>query len=1175
MLRHRFLILAATGLLALPISLQAGRLTDYVNPFIGTGGHGHVFIGANVPFGLVQLGPTQHTHGWDWCSGYHYSDSILLGFSHMHLSGTGVGDLGDITVLPVVSPRQSEVKFSHDDEQCRPGYYALTMANGVKVELTATERAGLHRYTCPEDADSLFLRIDLKFGTGWDRLVEGKIRIDPTSASPLGGKGNVYGVIGHRFSHGWADNQKVFYTAEFSKPATSYRNEGDTLAILAFPNDGQPLLMRVGLSAVCEEGAKANLKKELNHWDFERVVSEADAKWEAQLGKVSVSSQDSGFKDQRTILYTALYHTMTAPSLFSDLNGDYRGADGEMHHTQHQTYTTWSLWDTYRAAHPLMTLLHRDRQEDLAATMIDIWREQGKLPVWHLMGCETNCMVGNPAIPVLADMVLKGLTRRGTEALEAMKASAMLDERGMGLLKQYGYIPCDLFNDQETVGRALEYALADWCVARVAERLGQKPTQHYFDQRAQGYRHYFDPQTGFMRGKDSKGNFSFPNGAFNPFHSAPKNRDYTEGNAWQFTWLVPHDVDGLVSLFGSEQRFVSKLDSLFIVEGDLGEEAPPDITGLVGQYAHGNEPSHHILYMYNYVGQPWKGARLIRQVLSEQYRNDPDGLSGNEDVGQMSAWYVLSAMGLYQVEPAGGKYIIGSPLFDEVKIQVAQNKTFTVKAVGNSDKNIYVQRARLNGKPYTRSYIMYDDIMQGGMLELEMGPEPSDFGTAYADRPHSDPRLFHSEAVDQKIEEVKRTLSGNPKLAQMFADCFPNTLETTVHYRQTEDGEDDTFVYTGDIHAMWLRDSGAQVWPYVPFSKNDEKLRHMLRGVILRQWKCLLIDPYANAFNDGPTGGDWQSDRTAMKPELHERKYEIDSPCYAIRLAYEYWKQTGDDTIFNDDWMQAIRKVLQVFRTQQRKDGVGDYRFLRVTDRQFDTQGWDGYGAPTKPVGLIASAFRPSDDATVLPFLVPSNFMAVSSLRKASEILRKVSKDKSLANECTSLADEVEKALRQYAVVSHPKYGKIYAYEVDGFGNALMMDDANVPSLLAMGYLGDVPMNDPIYQNTRRFVWSDDNPCFFRGKAGEGIGGPHIGRDYVWPMSIMMKCFTAQDDDEIRHCMHLLLTTDAGTGLIHESFHKDDASRFTRPWFAWQNSLFGELVLKLLADGKATLLNNL
>ena len=451
-------------------------------------------------------------------------------------------------------------------------------------------------------------------------------------------------------------------------------------------------------------------------------------------------------------------------------------------------------------------------------------------------------------------------------------------------------------------------------------------------------------------------------------------------------------------------------------------------------------------------------------------------------------------------------------------------------------------------------------------------------------RPAEKDRLFRSEVIDKKIEEVKQLLSGNPKLAWMFENCFPNTLETTVHYRTIaspsgEDGggpgEDDTFVYTGDIHAMWLRDSGAQVWPYVQFANQDPALQKMLRGVIRRQFKCIGIDPYANAFNVEPIGAACASDLPKANPYVFERKWEIDSHCYPIRLAYEYWRVTGDDSVFGEQWLQAITNILKTFREQQRKEGRGPYRFLRKTDRAFDTVGCDGYGAPVRPVGLIVSVFRPSDDATILPFLIPSNFMAVSSLRKAAEILTKVNKRADLAQSCTMLADEVELALHKYAVVEHPKYGKIYAFEVDGFGNHLLMDDANVPSLLAMGYLGDVPMDDPVYQNTRRFVWSEDNPWFFRGKAGEGIGGPHIGYDMVWPMSIMMKCFTAQSDDEIRHCMRMLLSTDAGTGFMHESFHKDNPEKFTRAWFAWQNTLFGELVLKLIADGKAELLNNL
>lgn len=440
-------------------------------------------------------------------------------------------------------------------------------------------------------------------------------------------------------------------------------------------------------------------------------------------------------------------------------------------------------------------------------------------------------------------------------------------------------------------------------------------------------------------------------------------------------------------------------------------------------------------------------------------------------------------------------------------------------------------------------------------------------------RPARKERLFHSDAVESKIAEVRKMLA-NSYLAWMFENCFPNTLDTTVHYRKL-DGEDDTFVYTGDIHAMWLRDSGAQVWPYVQLANSDPELKKMLRGVVLRHWKCINIDPYANAFNDGPVGGEWMSDRTDMKPELHERKYEIDSLCYPLRLAYHYWQVTGDASIFGEDWVMAVRNILKTFKEQQRKDGPGPYKFQRKTERQLDTMQNDGYGHPVKPVGLIVSSFRPSDDATTYQFLIPSNFFAVTSLRKAAEILVKVNRNEALAQECKALADEVETALKKYATFNHPKYGTIYAFEVDGFGNQLFMDDANVPSLLAMAYLGDVDINDPIYQNTRRFVWSEDNPYFFKGKAGEGIGGPHIGYDMIWPMSIMMKAFTSQDDAEIEQCIRMLMSTDAGTGFMHESFHKDNPKKFTRAWFAWQNTLFGELILKLIDDGKLELLNNI
>lgn len=459
-------------------------------------------------------------------------------------------------------------------------------------------------------------------------------------------------------------------------------------------------------------------------------------------------------------------------------------------------------------------------------------------------------------------------------------------------------------------------------------------------------------------------------------------------------------------------------------------------------------------------------------------------------------------------------------------------------------------------------------------LALTAGALTAGAQTFESKRPAEKDRLFTSEKIEQVIDEVCSQLS-NPKLSWMFRNCFPNTLDTTVHFREDKDGNPDTFVYTGDIHAMWMRDSGAQVWPYVQFASEDEHLREMIAGVINRQFLSITIDPYANAFNDGPTGTGWQNDNTDMNPNDHERKWEIDSHCYPIRLAHEYWKVTGDTSVFGDKWISGMTAILKTLREQQRKNGHGPYLFTRVGSAQLDTKCCEGRGNPVKPCGLIASSFRPSDDATTFEFLIPSNFFAVTSLRKAAEILETVNRNAEMAGECRALADEVEAALKEHAVAHHRKFGDIYAFEVDGFGNQYMMDDANVPSLLALAYLGDVPSDDPVYRNTRRFVWSDSNPYFFRGTAGEGIGGPHIGYDMIWPMSIMMKAFTSEDDGEIRDCIVSLLNTDAGTGFMHESFHKDDPSNFTRAWFAWQNTLFGELILKLVHQGKLDLLNSI
>lgn len=701
-LKTQLLALVLAGF-SMSVSAAQDSFTQFVNPYIGTGGHGHVFLGANVPFGAVQLGPTQITRGWDWCSGYHYSDSLIIGFGHMHLSGTGIGDLGDIAFLPTFDAKTYTERFSHDAEYVRPGYYTVRLADSkILVELTATQRAGMHRYTYPLSSKQPLLKLNLKQGIGWDKMTKCQLsQENPTTVS------------GYRLSEGWAKDQRVYFVAEFSRAVKLQEMQADSVGVFSFDDATKPLLVRVGISAVSVDNAKANLKAEIKDWNFDRVAQEADAAWNDELGKIKVETPNL---DDKTIFYTGLYHTMIAPSVFSDVNGQYRGSDGKIYQGDFVNYTTLSLWDTYRAAHPLMTIIHPEKQRDIAQTFLHIFQQQGKLPVWHLVGNETDCMVGNPGIPVLADIVLKGFDVDKKAAYQAMRTSSLLDERSLDNLKKFGYIPWNRDSTFETVAKGLEYALADACVAKVAKLLGEKKDYQYFFNRSKSYKYYFDKKTGFMRGVDN-GKFREP---FNPFHSSHRNDDYTEGNAWQYTWLVPHDVPGLIKLFGGKRPFVTKLDSLFTISGDLGENASPDISGLIGQYAHGNEPSHHILYMYNYVGQHDKTAEKVREVLTTMYHNDFDGLSGNEDVGQMSAWYILSSLGIYQVEPAGGRYMFGSPLFDKAVVNVGQGKTFTIIAHNNSAKNVYVQQIKLNGRPYKKLYIDYKDIVSGGTLEFFM-----------------------------------------------------------------------------------------------------------------------------------------------------------------------------------------------------------------------------------------------------------------------------------------------------------------------------------------------------------------------------------------------------------------------------------------------------------------------
>lgn len=675
-------------------------------------------MGANVPFGLVQLGPTEPTRGWDWCSGYYYDDDELIGFGHMHLSGTGIGCLGDVAFLPVKDFKQTSTRFKHEAEKVHPGYYSVQLTDpNVLVELTATERCGFHRYTFKNGAKAQ-LALDLSQCIGWDKLNDCLLTQETATR-----------LTGFRRSNGWAADRRIYFSIDFSQPVTVHRLDSMERVVVSVADNTKPLLVKVALSPVSIDKAKLNMQAELAGWDFDAAVKQADEAWNRELARIEIQTND---RTKKRVFYTAMYHLMTSCSKFNDVDREYRGADGKVHKADFTNYTTLSLWDTYRAAHPLMTVAFPEMQRDFAQTFLNIYKQQGRLPVWHLMGSETDCMVGNPGAIVLADLTMKGFVEDKELALEALKATQMKDIRSLGLLKKHGYIPWNLEPENETVAKALEYCAADDGVAKVAKLLGKKDDYEYFFNRSRSYKKYYDPETRFLRAVGTDGKFRLP---FNPFFAEHRTNDYTEGNAWQYTFLVPHDVKGLIKLFGSDKAFMSKLDSLFFVEGWAGDNASPDMSGMTGQYAHGNEPSHHVIYMYNYAGRPDKAAPMLRKMLNEMYLDQPDGLSGNEDVGQMSAWYILSSVGLYQVDPVGGRFVIGSPLFDKATVNVGGGKTFTVVAKNNSDKNIYVQSARLNGKTLKNSYVDFNDIRHGGTLELVMGPKPSKWATAAAYRP--------------------------------------------------------------------------------------------------------------------------------------------------------------------------------------------------------------------------------------------------------------------------------------------------------------------------------------------------------------------------------------------------------------------------------------------------------
>jgi len=730
--------------------LLAEDYTQFVDPLIGSAKHGHVFVGASVPFGMVELGPTNLSTGWDWCSGYNYSDSTIIGFSHNHLEGTGIGDLGDILFMPVSKKvplfkgTQKNLTdgyvstFKHCNEQVRPGYYSVLLDKyGIRVELTATKRVGMHRYTYPRNGlRDLIIDLGEGIGPGFGD------RIDETVASSIRQTDSVT-IEGYRFSSGWAKNERIYFVATFSTPFSIIELQRDhqkvvgnsasgkiVKALLDFGSKGiNQVIAKVGISYVSCDNARLNLETELPGWNFDQIVKNANHEWNSELGKIKAEFSDI---HQKRTFYTALYHTMIDPSIFSDVNGDYRGSDNTTHNASSWVdYTVFSLWDTYRAVHPLFTLIEKDKVGDFVNSLLAIYEQQGRFPVWPLVGNETDCMTGSHSVPIIIDAYFKGI--KGFDinrAYQLMKLYPNVHFRGLPYINQFGYIPAD--KESGSVSSGLEFCIDDWCIAQLAKSLGKSEDYIKFNKRAQGYHDYFDKSSLFMRPKLSNGKF------IRFFDPSDAGDNYIEGNAWQYTWLVPQDVEGMMRMYNSPTEFVSRLDTLFSVSSQVPRDAPIDMSGMIGQYVQGNEPSHHISYLYAFAGVQWKTAEKVRQVMKTFYIDTPSGLCGNDDCGQMSAWYVFSALGFYPVNPVNGIYVLGSPLIDKAKIFVGNGKRFILEVKNNNSSNLYIQSATLNGKPYGKSYLKYSDIEKGGYLILIMGSHPNvHFGTRIEDRPYS------------------------------------------------------------------------------------------------------------------------------------------------------------------------------------------------------------------------------------------------------------------------------------------------------------------------------------------------------------------------------------------------------------------------------------------------------
>lgn len=770
------------------------KLTAYVNTFVGTDAHGHTYPGATLPNGMVQLSPDTDTDGWDWCSGYHYSDNSLIGFSHTHLSGTGCADYGDILFMPAtgevkINPGDKKnpdsgyrSRFQHKNEVTKPGYYSVYLDDyKIKAELTATLRSGFHKYTFPKSNDARII-IDLFHGIQ-DQVIDAEIKqIDNKT------------ICGYRRSAGWAKDHTVYFYAEFSKPFETLNLVNDEKilsdlksikgkSVKAFVNyktaANEVILVKVGISHTSIEGAKLNLKNEIPYWNFNEVVKKADDVWQKELSSVKAESKD---KQKLRVFYTALYHSLLAPNLLSDVDFSYVGMDGKIHNYGKNVYTVFSLWDTFRAENPLYTIIDTKKAGDFVNSLLYKYKESGLLPVWELASNETGTMIGYHSIPVIADAYFKGIRDYNVELMyEAIKKSAMEDHLGLEFYKSMGYIPADL--ESESVSKTLEYAYDDWCIAQIAKDLGKEDDYKYFIDRAKFYTNVFDPSTSLMRAKK--------NGKWvDPFDPYSVSGNYTEANAWQYSFFVPQDINGLMNLMSGDDKFVSKLDELFTTDPKLTGRFQSDITGLIGQYAHGNEPSHHMAYLYNYAGMPYKTQERVHEVVNNLYTDKPDGLCGNEDCGQMSAWYVFSSMGFYPVCPGDNKYIIGTPNFDKLTLRLNNKKSFTIVTKNLSSKNLYIKAVKLNGKDYPYSYITHQQIINGGELVFEMSSTPQKWGSEEKFRPTSVidnhfvpvPYLLKGDRVFRDSVVVELASIDNSKIYYSIDGSDPMLKQNLYHH---------------------------------------------------------------------------------------------------------------------------------------------------------------------------------------------------------------------------------------------------------------------------------------------------------------------------------------------------------------------------------------------------------